>query len=283
MKGLKEDSMGNLKKPEATSGAAAGLNTDPGAEPEETENMKAAQDAEDAEDEQYTEDAKDAEDAKNAEDEQYAEDAKDTVDAKDAEDAMGTVDTKNAKEVKMVTDRVGEKVNLFSCAACLEHPDCFASIEGRCTALSYRAVDGYDNTDCVFYKSCEQAEAEARKTYQHLKEIGRYDLIADHIRQMSALGALDEEIDSAEQYGRGFEEFRESDYQNQLQKAIADGSDDIFDNINDLDDTDYLDDDDDLDDTDDLDDAGDEDGADEEDEDESDDESGDVPWGDVRS
>lgn len=268
MKGLKEDSMGNLKKPEATSGAAAGLNTDPGAEPEETENMKAAQDAEDAEDEQYTEDAKDAEDAKNAEDEQYAEDTKD---AKTAEDAKGTVDTKNAKEVKMVTDRVGEKVNLFSCAACLEHPDCFASIEGRCTALSYRAVDGHDNTDCVFYKSREQAEAEARKTYQHLKEIGRYDLIADHIRQMSALGALDEEIDSAEQYGRGFEEFRESDYQNQLQKAIADGSDDIFDNIDDLDDED------------DLDDAGDEDGADEEDEDESDDESDDDTWGDVRS
>lgn len=233
--------MGNLKKPEATNGTAAGLNTDPGAVTEETENLKAAQDAED------------------------------TKDAKTAEDAKGTVDTKNAKEVKMVTDRVGEKVNLFSCAACLEHPDCFASIEGRCTALSYRAVDGHDNTDCVFYKSREQAEAEARKTYQHLKEIGRYDLIADHIRQMSALGALDEEIDSAEQYGRGFEEFRESDYQNQLQKAIADGSDDIFDNIDDLDDED------------DLDDAGDEDGADEEDEDESDDESDDDTWGDVRS
>ena len=32
-------------------------------------------------------------------------------------------------------DRIGEEVNLEKCPECVEHPDCFAWMEGRCTAL----------------------------------------------------------------------------------------------------------------------------------------------------
>jgi hypothetical protein len=37
-------------------------------------------------------------------------------------------------------DRIGEEVNLEKCPECVEHPDCFAWMDGRCTALKEREV-----------------------------------------------------------------------------------------------------------------------------------------------
>ena len=37
-------------------------------------------------------------------------------------------------------DRIGEEVNLEKCPECVEHSDCFAWMEGRCTALKEAEV-----------------------------------------------------------------------------------------------------------------------------------------------
>lgn len=50
------------------------------------------------------------------------------------------------KEKVGTFDRIGEEVNLEKCPECLEHPDCFAWMEGRCTALNESGGQG-----CVFY------------------------------------------------------------------------------------------------------------------------------------
>ena len=42
-------------------------------------------------------------------------------------------------------DRIGEEVNLEKCPECVEHPDCFAWMDGRCTALKESGCRG-----CVF-------------------------------------------------------------------------------------------------------------------------------------
>lgn len=142
----------------------------------------------------------------------------------------------------IIRDMVGEKTDLSLCPECPfgnTHPDCCANIEGRCTAL--RKVD--ESAGCAFYKSREQYLAEAKKSYEHLKEAGRSDLIVKYIKSLSAMGMLDDEILEAEQYGEEFETFRETDYQAQLEKALED--DDFGDLLNDDADTDADDDEDD--------------------------------------
>ena len=70
------------------------------------------------------------------------------------------------------------------CPECAEHPDCFACIEGKCTALSESGGQG-----CVFYKPEQQAIQEALRAYQVLKGKKRYDLIQKYIKAFTALGA----------------------------------------------------------------------------------------------
>ena len=83
-------------------------------------------------------------------------------------------------------DRIGEPVNMDKCPECAEHPDCFACIEGKCTALSECGGQG-----CVFYKPEQQAIQEALRAYQMLKGKKRYDLIQKYIKAFTALGAKD--------------------------------------------------------------------------------------------
>lgn len=88
-------------------------------------------------------------------------------------------------------DCIGEEVNLEKCPECVEHPDCFAWMEGRCTALKESG-----GQDCVFYCPAETAIAEARVCFRKLLEHGRTDLIQKYFKPLSALGLLDEEIDA---------------------------------------------------------------------------------------
>lgn len=141
----------------------------------------------------------------------------------------------------MIRDRVGELTDLSECPVCAEHPDCFANIEGCCTAL--KKVD--DGSPCPFYKNAEANMADARRSYQRLKENGRSDLISRYIKPLSAMGLLDDEIEAAAQYGEEFDAFRESNYQEQLNRALEDDGldDDLLDDAEDSDEeTDDIDD-----------------------------------------
>lgn len=125
----------------------------------------------------------------------------------------------------IVRDKVGEKTDLSLCPICpyaASQPDCFANIEGHCTALKVTE----DSDTCSFYKSEEQAMADAKRNYQRLKEMGRSDLISKYIKALTALGLLDDDIEMAEQYGERFESFREQNYQEQLEKAVDNELDD---------------------------------------------------------
>ena len=131
------------------------------------------------------------------------------------------------KEVNpnIVRDKVGEKTDLSLCPVCpyvASKPDCFANIEGHCTALKVTE----DSDTCSFYKSEEQVVVDAKRSYQRLKEMGRSGLINKYIKSLSAMGVLDDDIEMAEQYGEQFESFREQNYQEQLEKAVENSLDD---------------------------------------------------------
>ena len=133
----------------------------------------------------------------------------------------------------IVVDKVGEETDLSLCPLCASHPDCFANINGRCTALS--RVD--ESVACAFYKNAEENTAQAKRCYQHLKDAERSDLISKYIKPLSAMGMLDDEIEAAEQYGEQFDTFRESNYQEQLNRALEDDGldDDLLDDADDPD------------------------------------------------
>ena len=137
-------------------------------------------------------------------------------------EAKGCQPGNNELKPNMILDRVGEKTDLSLCPVCTEHPDCHACMDGRCTAL--KVVD--ETASCCFYKSFEQSMTEMWRGYQRLKEEGRSDLITKYIKPLSALGLLDDEIKTAEQYGEQFEHFRESNYQEQLEKFLNPEMDD---------------------------------------------------------
>ena len=116
-----------------------------------------------------------------------------------------------------ITDRVGERVDPETLPICNTHPDCFAWMEGRCTALNAKA-----NTDnCGFYMTNEEAMAACKRCYKRLRDQDRTDLIAKYIKSLTALGLLDEEIVAAEKYGEQFDSFEETNYQEQLEKAMS--------------------------------------------------------------
>lgn len=120
----------------------------------------------------------------------------------------------NHKDVNLniVQDRVGETTDLSVCPICQEHTDCFANIDGKCTALKKVR----DAADCPFYKNTEVNKAECRRCYQRLKENERYDLISKYIEPLTALGLLDDELEKAELCSEELELFREQNYREQL-------------------------------------------------------------------
>lgn len=124
-------------------------------------------------------------------------------------------------KTNIVRDRVGEKTDLSLCPECPMHADCFAWINGKCTAL--KTVDTAE--PCVFYKSTEENLSQARLCYQRLKDIGRSDLINKYIKALSAMGLLDDEIREAERYGDELAAFRESNYQELMDEMTSENTD----------------------------------------------------------
>ena len=117
----------------------------------------------------------------------------------------------------MITDRVGERVDPETLPVCEEHADCFAWMEGRCTALNAKA----DPSACGFFKTTEQALSECRRCYRRLKEQERSDLITRYIKALTALSMLDEEIDAEEHNREQLDAFEKTNYQEQLESMIA--------------------------------------------------------------
>ena len=95
------------------------------------------------------------------------------------------------KEKVGTFDRIGEAVDLEKCPDCVEHPDCFCWMEGKCTALKESGGEG-----CVFYCPAELAVAEAKQSFKRLMELHRTDLIEKYFKPLSALGVMDDEIDA---------------------------------------------------------------------------------------
>lgn len=120
-------------------------------------------------------------------------------------------------KTNIVRDRVGEKTDLSLCPVCQMHADCFAAMDGKCTAL--KTVNTAE--PCVFYKSTEENLSQARRCYQRLKDTGRSDLINKYIKALSAMGLLDDEIREAERYGDELEAFQESNYQALMDEAMS--------------------------------------------------------------
>ena len=114
-------------------------------------------------------------------------------------------------------DRIGEPVNMDKCPECAEHPDCFACIEGKCTALSESGGQG-----CVFYKPEQQVLQEVQRAYRVLKENKRYDLIAKYMKALTALGATAQEFDDGESIVDELDKFAAEDLAAQLE-VMAEG------------------------------------------------------------
>ncbi len=117
------------------------------------------------------------------------------------------------KKIRMegLRDRIGETVDLMKCPTCAEHQDCFACMEGRCTALKESG-----GQDCVFYKPATVELARCKESYRRLKDSDKNDLILKYIKPLTALGVLDDEIGEAEAVSCTMEEFETADYQKQL-------------------------------------------------------------------
>ena len=126
-----------------------------------------------------------------------------------------------------IMDWAGEKVERDDCMPCTKHPDCFACVEGCCTAL--RMPDGRQSkkkpvSACVFYLPVDKAKESAKRGYQRLKKLGRKDLIDKYAKSLIATGAMDEEIQEATLQAESFERFREANYSEQLEKAMEEAA-----------------------------------------------------------
>lgn len=125
---------------------------------------------------------------------------------------------KKTRFIENITyDRIGEPVNMDKCPDCAEHPDCFACIDGKCTALNESGGQG-----CVFYKPEQQALQEVQRAYQVLKENKRFDLIYKYMKALDALGATEQEFDAGESIMAELDEYAAEDYAAQLE-AMAEG------------------------------------------------------------
>ena len=120
------------------------------------------------------------------------------------------------KKVKIgPVDRIGEPLNLEKCPECVEHPDCFSCIEGRCTALNECRGQG-----CVFYKPYEIAVKQIHDTYQKLKGEKRYDLIAKYRKTLIALGVEDAEFADGFSIMEELDAFATANYEAQLRDVM---------------------------------------------------------------
>ena len=119
-------------------------------------------------------------------------------------------------------DRIGEPVNMDKCPECAEHPDCFACIDGMCSALSESGGQG-----CVFYKPEQQALQEVQRGYQVLKENRRFDLIAKYRKALTALGATAQEFDAGESIMAELDEYAEEDFAAQLEAMAGGGEEGV--------------------------------------------------------
>lgn len=124
------------------------------------------------------------------------------------------MDVIKKKTKVMLTDKLGEKVEAAVCPICIEHPDCFAWVEGRCTALN---ECGGEN--CVFYKSSDLVIAENKEHYKKLKENGRNDLILKNKKSLVAFGVFDDEIYDADEVSGELEDYAKADFEEQLRLA----------------------------------------------------------------
>ena len=119
-------------------------------------------------------------------------------------------------------DRIGEPVNMDKCPECAEHPDCFACIDGKCTALNESGGQG-----CVFYKPEQQALQEVQRAYQVLKENKRFDLIYKYMKALDALGATEQEFDAGESIMAELDEYAAEDYAAQLEAMAGGGEEGV--------------------------------------------------------
>ena len=122
----------------------------------------------------------------------------------------------NTAAANMVKDRIGESVDLNKCPDCTAHIDCFGNIAGKCTALNCTV---YGGQGCTFYKPLEVALAEDKAAFKRLVENQRYDLIQKYGKQLSALGAMDDEIMG--ESNAELDVYAQADYQKQLAELSA--------------------------------------------------------------
>ncbi len=124
-----------------------------------------------------------------------------------------------------LTDWVGETVDRDTCPPCTKHPDCFACVEGYCTAL--RIPDGRvskkkaDSDECGFYKPIQQVKESGICGYLRLKELGRRDLINKYVNTLIVTGAMDDEIREADLQAESFNQYRETNFNEQMDKAMT--------------------------------------------------------------
>jgi len=123
-------------------------------------------------------------------------------------------------------DWAGEEVDRDSCPPCAKHPDCFACKEGYCTALripdkriSRKKRAAFEQ--CSFYKPIEQVKETGAHCYQRLKEMGRRDLINKYADTLIVTGAMDDEIQEANLQAEEFDQFREDNFSELMEKARA--------------------------------------------------------------
>ena len=122
-----------------------------------------------------------------------------------------------------IMDWAGEYVDKDSCPPCTKH-GCFACVEGCCTALRIpdsRRSKKADGGRCGFYQPIQKVKESGIRGYRRLKEIGRRDLIGKYADTLIVTGAMDDEIQEADQEAESFDRFRETDFNKQLDKMMA--------------------------------------------------------------
>ena len=117
--------------------------------------------------------------------------------------------------IEMIRDWVGESVEREVCPECKEHPDCFAWVDGRCTALTKA------DRSCGFYRAREWVREEGRQNYKRLKAVGRRDLIWKYHDTLMDTGAMDAEMREAEEQAEAFEVYREEHFKMQMDKELG--------------------------------------------------------------
>ena len=118
-----------------------------------------------------------------------------------------------------IMDWAGEYVDKDSCPPCAKHA-CFACVEGCCTALripdsrrSKKAAGG----KCGFYQPSRKVKESGIRGYRRLKDTGRTDLISKYADTLIVTGAMDDEIQEADMQAESFDQFRETNFNEQCE------------------------------------------------------------------